>query len=325
MRSAIIGRAFSVCMAAAMLDGCGAIREAQDDTQPPVAAPDAMAQSHLPAQHKARGRSWMLPEAKTDELLYYTTGYPGAVVVLSYPQGKVVGALQGLDGPDGVCSDATGDVFVTTGPTETVVEFAHGGTEPIATLGDFGYYAGGCAVDPVTGNLAVANLAAFNSSSTTTVAIYNGATGKPTDYVAQGFSRFEWCAYDASGDLFVDGDAGLTEMRYGEQSFTNIPLGVSGQGIQWDGKYLAMVDPTSKVIYRIAVSGSSGSVAQTAPFTGLIALLANDFVLTGSKVVMPYASRGDINRIGLWHYPKAGRIEKMISKIEGLNAITLSI
>jgi hypothetical protein len=34
------------CVAAAMLAGCGALRQAQDDMQPPIGAPAAMAQSH---------------------------------------------------------------------------------------------------------------------------------------------------------------------------------------------------------------------------------------------------------------------------------------
>jgi hypothetical protein len=302
--------------AAALFAGCGG------SASPPVGAPGALAQSRVTVKSAVRRGSWMLPEAKTDALLYYSDGAE-SVFILSYPQGKVVGMLQGFYGSNGVCSDASGNVFVTTGGTETVVEYAHGGTEPIATLGDFGYYPFGCAVDPLTGNLAVANLGAFNGYAGT-VAIYNGAKGKPTDYTAQGFSRYEWCAYDGSGNLFVDGDAGLTELPYGQQNFTNIALSVSGQGLQWDGQYLAMVNPSSRVIYRIAVSGSSGTIAQTVTFTGLITSLANDFVFSGSKVVMPYATQNYVNRIGLWRYPKAKHLQKMLHKVDGLQAITLS-
>lgn len=300
---------------AAVFAGCGA-------STPPIDAPVGMLQGQAVVTHANHGGSWMLPEASSDQLLYYSDGAE-SVFVLSYPQGKLVGRIGGFYGARGVCSDAAGNVFVTTSGTQTVVEFAHGGTQPIATLGDFGYYPLGCAVDPLTGNLAVANVVAFDQSAGT-VAIYNGAKGKPTDYMAQGFGRYEWCTYDASGNLFVDGDAGLTELPYGAQTFTNISLSVSGQGLQWDGKYLAMVDPSSKVIYRVAVSGSSGSIAQTVTFRGLITSLADDFVFSGAKVVMPYETQNYVNRIGLWRYPRAGRLQKMLHKVDGLEAITLS-
>ena len=307
--------ALSISVAAALLAGCRG-------SQFPPGAPGVGPQSGAIAQQASRAGSWMLPEAKTDTLLYYSDGAE-TVVVLSYPQGKLVGTLRGFYGANGVCSDAVGNVFITTGGTETVVEYAHGGTEPIATLGDFGYYPLGCAADPITGNLAVANLAAFDQSAGT-VAIYSGAQGKPTNYMAPNFNRYRWCAYDSSGNLFVDGDAGLTEMPYGGQSFTNISLSVLGEGLHWDGQYLAMVDPSSKVIYRIAVSGSAGSIAQTVTFRGLFSSLADDFVFNGSKVVMPYATQSYVNRIGLWRYPKGGSLQKKVHQTEGLQAIALS-
>jgi hypothetical protein len=38
--------------------------------QPPIGAPGAMPQGHAIATHAERGKSWMLPEAKTEDLLY---------------------------------------------------------------------------------------------------------------------------------------------------------------------------------------------------------------------------------------------------------------
>jgi DNA-binding beta-propeller fold protein YncE len=302
------------CAAVAMLAACGGSQ--------PIGAPGAMTQSRPIATHAERGGSWMRPEASSDALLYYSDGGE-TVYVLSYPRGKLVGTLKGFDGAQGVCSDSAGNVFITVSYTENVIEYAHGGTEPIATLGDYGYYPLGCAVDPVTGNLAVANVAAFNQSAGT-VAIYTGARGKPTDYTAPGFSGYRWCVYDGSGNLFVDGNNGLTEMPYGEQSFTDISLSVIGEGLQWDGQYLALVDPSSKVVYRVAVSGSSGTVVRTINFRGLFVALGNDFVLQGTKIVMPYATQSYVNRIGLWSYPRGGDIRKKLHKVDGLQAITLS-
>ena len=47
-----------------------------------------------------------------------------------------------------------------------MVEYAHGGTSSIATLGDPSEYPEGCAVDPATGNLAVANFSAIAAAVT---------------------------------------------------------------------------------------------------------------------------------------------------------------
>jgi DNA-binding beta-propeller fold protein YncE len=109
--------------------------------------------------------------------LLYVVG--GGVYVISYPQGALVNTITGIDEPQGVCSDKNGNVFVTAYRTENVLEYAHGGSSPIANLGDYGYYPLGCAVDPTTGNLAVANQQSFNESGGN-VAIYAKAQGKPT-------------------------------------------------------------------------------------------------------------------------------------------------
>ncbi len=301
---------------AAMLAACGSSET--------VNAPGAVIPQGQVAHHGMGRKSWMLPEASQGTLLYYTDG-DQSVYAISYPGGKLVGTLTGFDGSQGVCSDKNGDVFVTTYVTEDVLEFAHGGTQQIAKLPDYGYYPLGCAVDPVTGNLAVANLEAMNGQSGN-VAIYAGAKGKPTNYTAPGISNYDWVAYDGAGNLYVNGSA-LAEMPYGSQQFTNIALSVSGAGIQWDGQDLAMVNPTSKAIYRLSVSGSSGSVVGTVSFNGLFTQLGNDFALQSGKAVMPYGggNRHRVSRIGLWNYPKGGKLQRSIHRVNYLQDLTLSV
>jgi hypothetical protein len=51
--------------AAALFAGCGG-------SQPPIGALGAMPQSRAIATHADRGGSWMLPEAKSEDLLYVT-------------------------------------------------------------------------------------------------------------------------------------------------------------------------------------------------------------------------------------------------------------
>lgn len=265
----------------------------------------------------------MLPEASSESLLYYTDGDENTYV-LSYPRGKLVGTLTGFDGAQGVCSDASGNVFVTTQYTEAIYEYAHGGTQPIAKLEDYGYLPLGCAVDPVTGNLAVANYEAMNGKSGN-VAIYTGAAGKPTFYSASGVSFLEWCAYDPAGNLYVNGEA-LAEMPYGTGTLSEVVLDVGGSGIRWDGQYLAMINGARKEVYRIAISGSSGTVVSTVSFNGLFTQLGNDFALPSGGIVTTYRGQNTRSlRIGQFAYPKGGAVKKKIHRAEFVQDLTLSI
>ena len=138
--------AVTCCTAAAMLAGCGG-------SQPPIGAQGAMPQTSAIATHAERGKSWMLPEAKNEDLIYAVGGC-GGTCVLSYPKGKLVGELSGAYG-DADCSDTKGNVFISEA-TE-VAEFAHGGKTPIATYNVAYAPPFGCSVDPESGSLAVVN------------------------------------------------------------------------------------------------------------------------------------------------------------------------
>lgn len=152
MRS--LGLAGTLLAAAAMLAGCGG-------SQPPIAAPGAIPQSPAVATHAERGGSWMLPEARGEDLLYADLSGANAdvIYVFSYPKGKLVGRLyqSGSQYQQGLCSDSRGHVFVTTLSSSlfggNIYEYAHAGTKPIETLYEHGLWPWGCAVDASTGNL----------------------------------------------------------------------------------------------------------------------------------------------------------------------------
>jgi DNA-binding beta-propeller fold protein YncE len=99
----------------------------------------------------------MLAEAKSEDLLYISVGRAqyGELRVFSYRTGKRVGSIAGLDAPFGLCADKSGNVFVANFGAQNVLEYAHGGASPIATLTDPGASPEACASDPNTGNLAV--------------------------------------------------------------------------------------------------------------------------------------------------------------------------
>ena len=125
-----------------------------------VALPLNHAAGHpLVVGNQTRSHGWMLPAAKSMDLLYVSND--DELLVFSYPKGKLVGEITVPSGDfAGLCSDSAGDVFVTSVGSHSasyILEYAHGGTEPITTLSDPAW-ANGCAVDPTTGNVAVTNL-----------------------------------------------------------------------------------------------------------------------------------------------------------------------
>ncbi len=141
----------------------------------------------------------MSPDAKSGALLYVSDWNANVVDVYSYPGLKRVGQLtDDMLNPDGLCTDAKGDIFVVnnTPNADDVLEFAHGDTTPIQTLGNPGQVGVGCSVDPVTGNLAVTNVEALYYGLGS-VSIYTKATGNPTMYSDPDMGSVYFCGYDA--------------------------------------------------------------------------------------------------------------------------------
>ena|ERR1700729_4426151 len=298
--SALSRYALAIGAAAALLTGCGG-------SQPPIGAPGAVPQSRSVAKHADRSGSWMLPEAKSEDLVYAEGGGCGGVCILSYSDGMLVGSIALSGGVGGDCSDSQGNVFITNGTQ--VLEFAHGGTSPIATLALPGTDAVACGVDPKTGNLAVI----FGGGSAGNIAIFANATGSPTLYTA-GIGPY-FCGYDNNGNLFVDGlysrQIALVELLYRSASFTpltiNGDVGDPGQ-IQWDGSYITYEGrvPHHIKISRLSVSGTTVNVVGTTHLKDV--RFAHQSWLAASRVILPYSTQGfDSNKISVWRYPKGGK------------------
>jgi|SRR5580698_1329512 len=291
---------------AAALSGCG------------VNAPSAAALPLQPAPLAGRAAgssSWMLPEAKGEDLLYVSDNWiKGQVFVFSYPGGKRVGTIGGLNMPSGECVDQRGDVWVVNLSPEEIVEYAHGGTTPIATLADpvEGF---GCAIDPSSGDLAVASL------DPAQVAVYKDAAGTPTIYSDSNVAGFFFCAYDNRGDLFVDSANArhaLAELPKGGTEIITIaypdnsPLG----NMQWDGQYLAVEERINgnrgpATIDRVQIAGT------TAAIIGSVHLYGNrdkqdgngvQFWVQNGHIVEPIPSRPGADRtVSIWDYPAGGK------------------
>jgi hypothetical protein len=231
--------AFGICAVAAMLAGCGG-------SQPPIGAPGAMAQAPAFATHAHHGKSWMLPEAKSEDLLY-VSNY-SSVLVFTYPQGKLVGALKGFVSAAGECVDSKGDVFVTNFNPTAVYEYAHGGTKRLATYLDKKAGSVGCAINAVNGDLAVTGVSSY-------VDIFEGSNQKPSSFLDKEMWYGSFAAYDDKGNLFFlglknsKGSQRLSELPSGSSRFTSVKADAEVYdegGIQWNNGFLTALSPGPK-------------------------------------------------------------------------------
>jgi hypothetical protein len=278
------------------------------------------------AQHSG---SWMLAEAKSEDLLY-VTNY-SYVSVYSYRTLKLVGTLGGFKSAVGDCVDSKGNVFVTNhryahGHTR-IAEYAHGGTKPIAELANDNRVGPiGCSIDPVTGNLAISG---GGSSRGVGVDIFRLARGKPSFIKVPGMVFDNFCAYDARGDLFVDGernfhgDAAFAELRTGSNDFDDIGLNATidpGGGVQWDGKHMAVgayYQPKTRhtpAIYRFAIDGTNGKKVGTTILGSPAYTTSFQFDILGGSVVVPNWSYSGQKSVLLYKYPMGGSPSSILTR-----------
>lgn len=281
-----------------------------------------------PAGHGRAGGSWMMAEAKNEDLLY-VGGNNDQLTVYSYPKGKLVGVINNADFYllSGECADAKGDVYVTSLGNEKIFEYPHGSKKLIRTLQATTNDPADCSVDPVTGDLAVTTLG-FGSSGN--VAIYPHGSGSPTTYTDPNVYSYFFCGYDRNGNLFVDGqdyslNFELTELPRGSGTFTTINLDQSLQfpgSVLWDGKYVAVGDQNAQTVYEFAIAGSSGTLERSTPINGI---RYDDAFWVRSSRILVADGGGSYQSIVYFDYPAGGNSIKTITKdIAGPHGLTVS-
>jgi hypothetical protein len=265
------------------------------------------------------------------------------VSIISLPQDKVLTRITGYGYISGVCSDASGNVWV---PNQRhghwyVDQFARGGSKEIDQLRAPHRWSsfGACAVDPTSGNLAVmgANIDGANKAL-----IWSGVpSGKPAMY------SLPFCpvsaAYDGAGNLFMTGwacgstfNAYFGELAKGSGHVALIKLdkrtGPFG-GVQWDGTYVVVAVAVShrrvhRLLYRVQVSGTTGKVARTVKPQGFYMCYcfgtpSGLFVLHDGTIIGTAGKHGE--GIWMWPYPAGGERTQSIARYEGINEMALSM
>lgn len=262
--------------------------------------------------------SWMKPEAKNADLLYVADLNRNAVLVFTYPAGLHVGTIKGMARPHGECVDAAGDVWVTNGIAQNIVEFAHGGTTPIATLPDPNAFPAGCAVNQTTGDLAVMNFPPGSGNGD--VVVYAGAKGSPRQLPAS-FPIVPYKgAYDDKGNLWIEGTpsdgAGVIFGEYLaiKHRWRSILLKhaiVHPGGLQWLKNELVVGDQGPidgpSTVYEFSMNGIVGKLAGTTPLTNSCNML--EFVVVAKTVV---AGNTCQKTVRYFAFPQGGMSRKTI-------------
>jgi hypothetical protein len=302
-------RAFGIGGAVVLLSGCRG-------SQPTIGAFGAIPQ--VPSNGRDSRHSWMRPEAKNADLLYVDSGEnSNDVEIYTFPKATHVGELAGLPWASGMCTDQVGNVWIVNyesgGP---IVEYAHGGTEQIATLNTSeGLTPQDCSVDPTTGNLAV--VGSLRNDVKGRVLVFPRATGLPKRYRVW-FATTRYCAYDNDGNLLVDGQGwnhpffAAAELPKGGRGFGKISFEGSAPSyqpapVQWDGTYFAIGTPPDG-INRYAISShiakrkGSMTTDQSEPY---------DFWIQGGRIAVTSRYGTPISAVAFYKYPAGGAATKV--------------
>lgn len=313
-----IGRYAAPLTLIAALGGCAG-QQGTGGSIPQIASPlsqhRVMPAGQPPVAHTSH-RSWMKPLVPGTALLYVSDTVGHVVDVYTYPNLKKVGELAGFGNPEGECTDRSGNVWIADAGG-AVYEYAHGGANPIVTLLADMNHPSDCAVDPRSGDLAVAN-------GNAQVLIFHTGSSSPSIYSDANFFQTAFLGYDSRGNLFVDGmDSSnqffwYAELPAGGQSFTDVTLNYgtfpqlqSPGGVHWDGTHMAIGD-TQSTIYQTQGSNvvSTTTISTTCAF---------DFALTKSRraplVAADQCTGGGV--VDTFAYPGGGSPIKQITS--GLN------
>jgi hypothetical protein len=275
-------------------------------------APDANASgTHAGAEAPA-------PDVSHDELLYVTDAHDDYVYMISLPSGKLVGKLTGFNQPAGDCVDAAGDVFIVDSHHSEIREYKHGAKSAFNVLNDHPYVPVGCSVDRMTGNLAVANCCGETQMGS--VALYTDARGKAKYYEDSSVEIYSYCAYDARGDLFVDGISRtkaqfiLLEIPSRRDGFTTITLkpripGDVSPPLFWDGSDLAIASPHSGAIDRFEVTGNTASRVHVTKLGSANGIYGSFWITADGATRTLYAPivENSVASVGVYRYPQGGK------------------
>ena len=307
--------AITNCVTIALLTSCGGVT---------AGGPAAVPRGAGVPGNVQRDSSWMLAEAHHRTLIYVSTSQ--RFLYAFTMDGTAVGQVNtGIEAASYMCSDLQGNVYIPTFDASSdygeIAVFSHAGKRRKRTLYLQSYYAYplSCAVDPLTGSVAVPVSYGYREA----VAIFPGGKGEPLFYSVTNIDP-NFCAYDSGGNLFCSGGGTyqLTELPFQGNSFEDIAvnqfIGIT-ETVQWEGKLLTVEDKFYNRVYQIEVSGSSATVVKT------IGLQANSTILPSAIRGSTFVAPDGRYALGFWKYPKGGQPVREISGLDFLEGAIVSV
>lgn len=243
----------TIVVAAVLISGCSSSEPSvtANSAREAISNTHAMAKSQgVPARH---------------DLVYVGTGT--TVDAYTFPNiGKSPVSSINISA-SALCADPKGYLWAAVENPPEILKYRHGRTKQVKKIVKGLQEPIGCSVDPQSGDLAVVNGA--TSSKPTLLAIYHNGKGAPSLYYDSKFADFDYCSYDSSGNLVIQGiESGskgftlYTELAEGSKTLQDVNLIVSEppRGIQWDGSNFAVSYLDSNMIYRYAIANGQATL-----------------------------------------------------------------
>ena len=275
-----------------------------------------------PDHHK----SWVSPDVKrAHRLLFISDDSSEDVYIFTMPAMQLKGTLTGFNGPQGMCSDKQGNIWVVNTGTAQGLKYSRTG-HLLGSVADPSGTPVGCAVDPINGDLALSET--LGSSGAGGIEIYHNGSGSPTRYNNPSQYEYFFPTYDTDGNLYVDGlsyptDAVMiSELPSGKHRMRTVNY--SGGtirfpgGVNWDRvkRQLVVNDQEcngayASCVYQLTVSAFNAKIVGSTPLNnfdgtacdvdqGTIAPFGKYFA--GPCITYAYT----VSSVDRWAYPSGG-------------------
>jgi hypothetical protein len=266
--------------------------------------------------------SWVSPDANRSGAFLFVSDFANFdVYVYRISPFKLVEKITGFFQPQGECSDAHGHIWVSNTGTQQMLEFKPGAVRPIESLDDSLGFPVGCAIDAVSGDLAVTNL--FDGSGAGGIVVYRHARGTPTLYTSANQFYYYFAGYDGAGDLYSSGLTSknayaLSTLPHGAKRMS--PVRIEGGRLHfpgtvlWNGSALVLGDQRcggakTSCLYEATVSGTTATIEKRIPLAqscDVAQVVLQGYDLYGGNYDGPGCARGK-SSVDAWKFPSGGR------------------
>ncbi|MBV9154722.1 MAG: hypothetical protein JO097_00535 [Acidobacteriaceae bacterium] len=275
--------------------------------------------------HPNHHKPWISPDAKHEHLLLFASDSGlDEVDIYSLPSFKLRGQLTGFNNPQGMCSDAAGNVYVTQTNNTEIDKYSHAG-KLLARIPDNYGFPVGCAVDPATGNLAVTDLV-NDGSGPGEVEVFSSPSSQPRILTNPNQYFYYFAGYGPDSRLLVSGmnASGIYMLsRCGASSCSTINLRGGTLyypgAVQWESTQGGWVvfdqmcdDKPAACSYRVSAKGVLGAASTYSNYEG-----GNDCDLIQGEIATDhhqYVVGGDYEYCGAapstlnrWSYSAGGK------------------